>query len=130
MFLSLVRPDRISSPITRRAAVMRSLAGAASGWLMALSSVSLVRRGRTNFWESALAADTLFSMNVAQQAALQQPPEKPPFRPISYATPAIASKVADDGVVRLHSLAPLAPHDPSLAGLFRTAVDLAPARIF
>jgi feruloyl-CoA synthase len=69
-------------------------------------------------------------MNVAQQAALQQPPEKPPFRPISYATPAIGSKVADDGVVRLHSLAPLAPHDPSLAGLFRTAAELAPARIF
>src|SRR3954464_10467843 len=96
---------------------------------MALSSVRLPAGRGTNFWESVSTVDTLFPMNVAQQSS-QQRPEKPPFRPISYATPAIGSKVSDDGVVRLHSLAALAPHDPSLAGLFRSAAALAPARIF
>ncbi len=68
-------------------------------------------------------------MNVAQQASLPNA-EKPPFRPISYATPAIASKVGDDGVVRLNSLTPLAPYDPSLARLFRAATDREPGRTF
>src|SRR5215470_3899978 len=38
MFLSLVRPDRISSPITRRPAVMISDCGATAGLVMAFLS--------------------------------------------------------------------------------------------
>jgi feruloyl-CoA synthase len=69
-------------------------------------------------------------MNIVQQASPSQASAKPPFRPISYAEPAIVCETAPDGVIRLRSTAPLAPHDPSLANLFRAAVAAHPARVF
>src|ERR1700676_1634834 len=67
-------------------------------------------------------------MNVAQQASRQQP--KPPFRPISYAAPRIASETMADGVIHLRSLTALERCDPSLARLFRAAVEAQPERLF
>src|SRR6516164_2068559 len=52
-----------------------------------------------------------------------------PIRPIAYGAPDIACEQAD-GVFTLRSRTPLHPYDPSLASLFRTAVEAAPARIF
>src|ERR1043165_3204014 len=53
-----------------------------------------------------------------------------PHRPIAFA-PAQAHRVtAPDGTIRLNSPAPLGPYDPSLARLFRAAVEAQPGRIF
>jgi feruloyl-CoA synthase len=69
-------------------------------------------------------------MNIVQQASPPQALQKPPFRPISYALPAITAETAPDGVVLLRSRTPLEPHDPSLANLFRAAVAAQPERLF
>jgi feruloyl-CoA synthase len=53
-----------------------------------------------------------------------------PIRPISYGAPAIACERGADGVIILRSRTPLAPYDPSLAALFRAAVEAHPARVF
>jgi feruloyl-CoA synthase len=55
---------------------------------------------------------------------------KPPVRPIAYATPDIACDRAPDGTLRLRSRTPLGAYDPSLAGLFRVAVEGKPDRVF
>src|SRR5690349_17748614 len=53
-----------------------------------------------------------------------------PHRPIAFA-PAQARRVTDpDGTIRITSPAPLGAYDPSLARLFRAAVETAPARVF
>jgi feruloyl-CoA synthase len=57
-------------------------------------------------------------------------PERPPFRPIAYAPPDIRSERAADGSLLIRSATPLAPHDPSLARLFRAAATAQPARVF
>src|SRR6266566_4880583 len=57
-------------------------------------------------------------------------PERPPFRPIAYMAPDIRSERAADGSLLIRSATPLAPHDPSLARLFRAAVAAQPARTF
>jgi feruloyl-CoA synthase len=56
--------------------------------------------------------------------------EKPPVRPIAYARPDIACERGADGVFRLRSRTPLGAYDPSLAGMFRAAVEAAPDRVF
>jgi len=53
-----------------------------------------------------------------------------PLRPIRYAEPAIVHEASPDGSARLYSSTPLQPYDPSLARLFRAAVETAPERIF
>lgn len=55
---------------------------------------------------------------------------KPPFRPITYAPPKILCEPSPDGGMRLRSATPLEPYEPSLARLFRAAVEAAPARCF
>ncbi len=55
---------------------------------------------------------------------------KPPFRPIAYATPAIVCESSPDGGLRLRSTTALEPCEPSLARLFRAAVEAAPGRCF
>jgi hypothetical protein len=55
---------------------------------------------------------------------------KPPFRPITYAPPKISCESSVDGSLRLRSSTPLEPYEPSLARLFRAAVETAPARCF
>ena len=51
-------------------------------------------------------------------------------RPIAYASPRVACERGSDGVVRLRSTEPLRPYDPSLARLFRAAVEHNSAGIF
>src|SRR6476619_5079817 len=53
-----------------------------------------------------------------------------PLRPIAYAAPRIVCERGADGALRCRSPEPLAPHDPSLARLFRSAVERNPAGIF
>ena len=51
-----------------------------------------------------------------------------PLRPIAYGAPAVACDTAPDGTLHLRSTVALAPHDPSLARLFRAAVERNPLR--
>jgi feruloyl-CoA synthase len=53
-----------------------------------------------------------------------------PLRSIAYAPPRVVCERGGDGVLRYRSTEPLAPHDPSLARLFRAAVERNPAGIF
>ena len=57
-------------------------------------------------------------------------PALAPHRPIAFAPVHVDRKIDPDGTIRLASAAPLAPHDPSLARLFRSAVDAQPDRVF
>jgi feruloyl-CoA synthase len=57
-------------------------------------------------------------------------PERPPFRPIAYAPPDIRWERTADGSLLIRSATPLAPHDPSLARLFRAAAAAHAARTF
>ena len=53
-----------------------------------------------------------------------------PLRPIAYPPPRVVCERSSDGVLRYRSTEPVAAHDPSLAGLFRAAVERNPAGIF
>jgi feruloyl-CoA synthase len=53
-----------------------------------------------------------------------------PPRPIAYALPRIVCEPAADGSLRCRSTEPLASHDPSLARLFRAAVERKPGGLF
>jgi len=57
-------------------------------------------------------------------------PAPAPRRPIAYAPPRVVCECGSDGVLRYRSSVPLAPYDPSLARLFRGAVERNPAGIF
>jgi feruloyl-CoA synthase len=65
------------------------------------------------------------SANAVERAAATAP-----IRPIAYGTPDIACERGADGVIRLTSRMPLAAYDPSLAGVFRAAVEAQPTRVF
>jgi feruloyl-CoA synthase len=56
--------------------------------------------------------------------------DRSPLRPIAFARPDIVCETAPDGTMRLRSRTPLARYDPSLAGLFRAAVERNPAGLF
>jgi feruloyl-CoA synthase len=53
-----------------------------------------------------------------------------PLRSIAYGTPRIVCEKAPDGSLRCRSVEALEPHDPSLARLFRAAVERNPAGLF
>ena len=53
-----------------------------------------------------------------------------PLRPIAYAVPRIVHERADDGSLRCRSREAVAPHHPSLARLFRAAVERRPDGLF
>jgi feruloyl-CoA synthase len=57
-------------------------------------------------------------------------PAQAPHRPIAFAPARVDRKVDLDGTIRLSCPMPLAAHDPSLARLFRAAVEAQPDRIF
>jgi feruloyl-CoA synthase len=57
-------------------------------------------------------------------------PESAPLRPIAYAQPSIVCEEAADRSLRCRSAVALARHDPSLARLFRAAVERNPAGLF
>src|ERR1700704_2459156 len=59
-----------------------------------------------------------------------RPAAAAPHRPITFA-PACANRTTDpDGTIRLTCPAKLGPYDPSLARLFRSAVEAQPSRVF
>src|SRR5882724_8144858 len=111
MFLSLVRPDRISSPMTRMAAVTR-LPGAvmAFPFQVARYTASRNRHGERPMNDTPLAAA--------------------PHRPIAFAPARVARTADPDGTIRLACTAELGAYDPSLARLFRAAVEAQPDRVF
>src|SRR5215475_6703991 len=53
-----------------------------------------------------------------------------PLRGIAYAPAAVRREQAADGSTRLSATEPLGTYDPSLARLFRAAVERAPERVF
>jgi len=57
-------------------------------------------------------------------------PALAPIRPIDFAPVDVACDTLPDGGCRLRSRTPLAPHDPSLARMFRAAVEARPERVF
>jgi feruloyl-CoA synthase len=57
-------------------------------------------------------------------------PAQAPMRAIAYAPAAVLREDCADGAMVLRAAAPLAPYDPSLARLFRAAVETAPTRVF
>src|SRR5215472_15743261 len=126
MFLSLVRPERISSPITSSAAVTCS---AAVG-------------------EFAVAIDDPSAPGPTQQAIPTLPSCVIMLQVVRRGRPLPAKRVprsrrgrrGGDGCpdrrgyarlpMRCRSSEPLAPYDPSLAHLFRAAVERNPAGLF
>jgi feruloyl-CoA synthase len=59
-----------------------------------------------------------------------RPAATAPHRPITFAPPSAERTVGPDGTIRLTCAAELGPYDPSLARLFRAAVEEQPARVF
>src|SRR4051794_22024027 len=57
-------------------------------------------------------------------------PGRSPIRPIAYAQPRIACEKARDGSLRLRSIEALRSYTPSLARLFRAAVERNPEGLF
>jgi feruloyl-CoA synthase len=57
-------------------------------------------------------------------------PEPMPLRPISYAAPCVICEKMPDGSISYRSAEPLSAHDPSLARLFRAAVERNPGGLF
>jgi len=55
---------------------------------------------------------------------------KPPFKPINYAVADVVCESTSDGGYRIRSNTPLQPFEPSLAALFRRAVERQPDRLF
>ena len=58
------------------------------------------------------------------------PPPAAPIRPISYAPAEVISEQRADGSLLLRARMPLQHFNPSLAGLFRAAVEAQPGRVF
>ena len=57
-------------------------------------------------------------------------PTPAPLRAIAYAVPRIVHERADDGSLHCRSSEALGPHHPSLARLFRAAVERNPDGLF
>jgi feruloyl-CoA synthase len=53
-----------------------------------------------------------------------------PIRPLALAPAQVERQDSPDGSVLLRTVVPIAPYEPSLAGMFRAAVDAAPDRLF
>src|SRR6266576_6601962 len=59
-----------------------------------------------------------------------RPAASAPHRPITFAPAQVRSATDADGAIRLGCTAALGAYDPSLARLFRAAVEAQPARVF
>ncbi|MEA2928910.1 MAG: feruloyl-CoA synthase [Hyphomicrobiales bacterium] len=57
-------------------------------------------------------------------------PAQAPYRPIAFAPARVRHTTDADGTIRVRCSVPLAPYDPSLARLFRSAVAAQPDRVF
>src|SRR6266446_8743886 len=140
MFLSLVRPERISSPITSSAAVTSSFGADEFAVVMAARLLAARRSGPSLpchcalscFKSSAGGARSRPSKSLGAPGAggrRRMPgPARP--RPIAYARPRIVCEAGRNGALHCRSSESLAPHDPSLARLFRAAVERNPAGLF
>src|SRR5499433_4316139 len=147
MFLSLVRPERISSPITSSAAVTCSAAvgefavaiddPSAPGptqqaiptlplWVMMLQ---VIRRGRPLPAEQ-VPRSRRGGPHAGGGRGGRQMPGPARLRPIAYARPRIVCEPGRNGALHCRSSEPLAPYVPSLARLFRAAVERNPAGLF
>lgn len=71
-------------------------------------------------WEDAVTSTR------SQQA---EPAAKPPFRPIAFAAPQVVREQRPDGSIVLRAAQLLAPYEPNLATLFRSAVERQPDRL-
>src|ERR1051325_999700 len=107
MFLSLVRPDRISSPMTKMAAV--TIEVMAFPFRVARYTATRNRQGKR-------------LMNDVFGAAQH--------RPIAFAPAHVRRTTDPDGTIRLSCAAPLGTYEPSLARLFRRSAEAQPGRTF
>src|SRR5262249_22160902 len=138
MFLSLVRPERISSPITSSAAVTCSAAVGESAvaiddpsapgptqqaiptlplWVMMLQ---VIRRGRLLPAEQ-VSRSRRGGPHAGGGRGGRQMPAPARHRPIAYARPRIVCEADGNGGFHCPPRQALAPHPPSLARPFRAA---------
>src|SRR5262249_29401643 len=68
--------------------------------------------------------------HVGGQTGGRQMPAAARLRPIAYARPRIGCEPGGNGALHCRSSEPLAPHSPSLAHLFRAAVERNPTGLF
>src|SRR6516165_2424035 len=147
MFLSLVRPERISSPITSSAAVTCSAAlgefavaidgpSAPGPTQQAIPTLPLcvimlqvVRRGRPLPAEQ-VPRSRRGGPHAGGGRGGRQMPGSARLRPIAYARPRIVCEPGRNGALHFRSSEALAPYDPSLARLFRAAVERNAAGLF
>src|SRR5262249_49215735 len=140
MFLSLVRPERISSPITSSAAVTTSWGADELAVVMAARVLAARRSGPSLpchcalscFKPSAGGARSRPSKSPGRAGGRwggRQMPGPARLRPI-YARPCIVCEPGHNGALLCRSSEPLAPCDPSLARLFRAAVERNPGGLF
>src|SRR5215831_18804967 len=126
MFLSLVRPERISSPITRSAAVTIS-----EGALAVVMTTFVANEEAAVSYPAIVGYDASSHRKSGPRTCQEEGPmSAAPLRPIAYGAPRVVCEKAADGSLRLRSADPLAPHDPSLARLFRAAGERHPDRTF
>src|SRR5215831_18305571 len=141
MFLSLVRPERISSPITSSAAVTTSWGADELAVVMAARVLAARRSGPSLpchcalscFKSSAGGARSRPSKSPGRAGGRwggRQMPGPARLRPIAYARPCIVCEPGHNGALLCRSSEPLAPCDPSLARLFRAAVERNPGELF
>jgi len=62
--------------------------------------------------------------------AAQEDRGKPPLRPIAFAHPDVHCETSSNGTMRVRSRTPLLSYEPSLARLFRAAVERNPSGLF
>src|SRR5262249_11785316 len=140
MFLSLVRPERISSPVTSSAAVTCS--GAVVEFAVAIDDPSapgptqraiptlplwvmmlqVIRRGRPLPVEQ-VPRSRRGGPHAGGGRGGRQMPGSARLRPIAYAPPPVRCQPGRNGALHLRPSQGLAPHDPSLAPPFRAAVE-------
>ena len=72
------------------------------------------------------AASRAFGLGTSYLSGRTRMHAPAPLRPIAYGRPRIVCERTPDGSLRCRSAEPLAPHDPSLARLFRAAVERNP----
>src|SRR6516165_1772847 len=100
MFLSLVRPDRISSPITSSAAVTSSWDALAV--VMTTFVATEDRRSPTlPLW--VMMHQVIRRQSGPRTCQEEGPMPAAPLRPIAYGAPRIVSEKAADGSLRLRS---------------------------
>src|SRR5712691_8076802 len=130
MFLSLVRPDRISSPITSSAAVTTwwgvdefcgagEFADVMTTWLLSARGSGSPLPCHCGLGCIKSPPEPFGSRPGESSGEDAQMSGPAPLRPIAYARPRIICEKASDGSLRCRSAEALAPYDPNLAHLFR-----------